>query len=418
MNEENRRGYEWRIVILLAILWGFAAMDRMAITYLFPQIVPELKLSNAQVGMLTSFVALTFAIAVWSFGSISDRIGRKKVIVPAAIFFSVTSWLSGVMRSFFSLAIARGLMGIGDGGIFSPSMATIAEESTPQRRGLNLGVFICTFPLIGQGLGAIICTQLTAGIGWRWTFFIVGIPGMIVALLLLKVMREPPSIIQRRKTLASGEKPVRIPLSTVLKYRNIWLCTIMGSLFLSFVFVLAAFAPLYLTKNHGLDIKTVGFVMSGIGAGGVLGLIIMPWISDYLGRKPILVICMFSAGIGVSVFASVGNQPILLFAIIFFTFFLSGGSTPIVFGSLPSESVPREVIGTAIGIPTAIGEFCGGMAMPTIAGFLADKYSLVAPFYLAIIAPIVGGFVALLTIETAPRVLSKRITNQNIPGLA
>lgn len=418
MNEENRRGYEWRIVILLAILWGFAAMDRMSITYLFPQIVPELKLSNTQAGMLTSAVALTYAIAVWFFGSISDRIGRKKVIVPAAIFFSVASWLTGVMRSFFSMAIIRGLMGIGDGGIFSPSMAAIAEESAPQRRGLNLGVFICTFPLIGQGLGAIISTQLAASYGWRWTFFIVGIPGMILALLLMKVMREPPSIMQRRKLLASGGKPVRIPFAEIIRYRNVWLCAIVGALFLSFVFVFGAFAPLYLAKVHGLDIKTVGFIMSAVGAGGVLGLIIMPWISDYLGRKPILVICLFSAGLGVFVFASVGNHPILLFTTIFITLFLSGGGTPIALGTVPSESVPKEVIGTAIGIITGFGELIGGMLMPAIAGLLADKYSLTVALYLAVIGPITGGLLAFFTIETAPRVLSKRIAKQNIPGLA
>lgn len=408
MNQHAKIGYEWKILILLAMIWGISALDRMAITFLFPQIVPELKLSNAQAGMLTSVLALTYSMSVWSFGSVSDRIGRKLVLVPAAFFFSLMSWLGGVMKSFFPLAVARGLMGIGDGAIYSPGMATIAEESAPERRGLSLGLFICTFPLIGQGLGAIICTQLADSMGWRWTFFIVGIPGMILAVLLLKVMREPPSIIQRKKLIASGQKPAKVPLSEVLKYRNIWLCIIIGSLFLSYVFVFAAFAPLYLTEVHGLDIKKVGYIMSAVGAGGVLGLPIMPWISDHIGRKPILIFSMFAASLGVFAFVYVGNQPVMMFTTIFFTYALAGGCTPLALGTVPSESVPKEVIGTAIGIPTAVGELFGAMAMPTIAGFLGDKYGLTAPLYLAIIAPFVAGFVGFLMIETAPRVLSKK----------
>ena len=186
MNQGNSPGYEWKIVILLSLLWGIAGLDRMVIAYLFPQIVPDLGLSNTQAGMLTSILSLMFALAVWFSGGLYDRFGPKMILIPATFFFSAMSWIGGIMNKFFTMAIARGLMGLGEGAIYTPSMAIIAEESAPHRRGLNFGIFVCAFPFIGQGLGAIISTQLAASYGWRWTFFLVGIPGMILALLLMK----------------------------------------------------------------------------------------------------------------------------------------------------------------------------------------------------------------------------------------
>ena len=83
--------YEWRIVILLALLGGVFMLNRLTIVYLFPFIIPEFKISYAQAGGLTSVLAITSAIAIWFFGWISDRIGRKIILIPATLFFSLMS---------------------------------------------------------------------------------------------------------------------------------------------------------------------------------------------------------------------------------------------------------------------------------------------------------------------------------------
>lgn len=185
MLDQNRpKSYEWKIVILLAILWGTVGLDRLVIVYLFPILIPEFGLNNAQAGALTSVLAMTWAGSAWVLGSVSDRYGRKKVLLPAVVFFSLMSWLTGVAKSYGSLMAIRGLMGVGEGAVFSTSVATVAEESTPTKRGLNLGIHQSCFPLVGIGLGAIISTQLAQSFGWRPVFFIVGIPGLVLALFI------------------------------------------------------------------------------------------------------------------------------------------------------------------------------------------------------------------------------------------
>ncbi len=158
MANKERPRYEWGIVILLALLGGIVMMNRLAIVYLFLYIIPEFKISYAQAGGLTSILAITSALAIWFFGGLSDRYGRKMILIPAILFFSLMLWFSAATHNVFQMFLARGLMGIGLGAVIPAAIATIAVESTPSRRGLNFGLQQALAPLISIGIGAILVT--------------------------------------------------------------------------------------------------------------------------------------------------------------------------------------------------------------------------------------------------------------------
>jgi len=104
IDRKERAYYELGIVTLLALLWGLVMMNRLAIVYLFPFIVPEFKISYAHAGGLASILAITSAFGIWFFGGVSDRIGRKIILIPGTIFFSIMSWFSGLTcRECFTL---------------------------------------------------------------------------------------------------------------------------------------------------------------------------------------------------------------------------------------------------------------------------------------------------------------------------
>src|SRR5256885_3271430 len=103
--------YELGLVVLLFLTWGTVFLDRMSLLYLAPFIAPELHLSHTQVGLLISALALAWAFSGLLFGAISDRIGRRPVLVPAVFAFSILAWVSGVVRSFTQLFVVRALMG-------------------------------------------------------------------------------------------------------------------------------------------------------------------------------------------------------------------------------------------------------------------------------------------------------------------
>lgn len=402
------KGYENWLVVIFAFVSGITMLDRTAISYLFPIIVPELQLQMWQVGAITSALSIAWAISGWVFGSVSDYKGRRTVLLPAIFILSVVSWVTGVASSFVQLVAARAAMGAAEGPVPPVSMAVMAEESTPTRRAFNMGAQSAMGPLLALAVGPILTVQLASTVGWRWSFFIIGIPGLIVGLILWKFLKEPPSIIQRRMAKAKGEDlNLKVKYGDVLRYRNVLIALVFSVLKFNYVFVFAAFGMLYLTNVLKLSMVDAGMAMAGMGLGGSIGIVVLPAISDYVGRRPVIAASCLVAGLSLIGFASVGANPALLFVCLF----LGGSSYGMInlgAGTVPAESVPFRFAATAVAIPITAGEILGSTVMPTIAGGLADMYGLTITMYVAAIGAILAAFVALLFTETAPRLVAKR----------
>lgn len=388
--------YEWKMVWLLAVLFGIVGLDRLVVVYLFPILIPELGLSNTQAGAIASVLALTWALSTYFLGGISDRHGRKRVLIYSGIFFSLMTWMTGAVKSFGGMLAVRGLLGVGEGGVFSASVATLAQISTPKRRGLNMGIHQAFFPLLGIGLGPIIATQLSLYMRWEWVFFLLGIPGLILTLMLARIMREP------RTVAPEPDAANRASIAGVLKFRNIWVTTVIGSLFQTGLFVFSTFVALYLTQIVGLSLSTAGLIVSGWGFGGFLGMIAVPALSDRWGRKPILVACATLYGVLMLAFALSHAGPLVMFSILFCAGIFGFGIAPLFLAVIPSESVPPTMTGAAVGVPTGVSELVGGVLMPVVAGGLADVYGLAVPMMVVGVVSLAAAFAGLFLIETAP----------------
>ena len=400
-NRGDNTAYEWKMVILLAILFGIVGLDRLVIVYLFPVLMPELKLNNAQAGAIASILALTWAISTWVLGSLSDKLGRKPVLIGSAVFFSLMTSFTGVAKTFTGMLAVRALLGIGEGGVFSASAAKIDEISPPSRRGLNLGIHQSFFPLLGIGLGPIIATQLVLHMHWEWVFFVLGIPGLILALLIAKGMRRTEISHSLSARSTGGRSP-----SAVLKYRNIWLTTIIASLFQTGLFVFSTFVSLYLTKVSGLPLDTAGLIISGWGFGGFLGMIAVPALSDRLGRRPLLVIAAACYGTLMLSFVLIPAGPPIKFLNLFAAGFFGFGIAPLFLAVIPCESVPSHLTGSAVGVPTGVSELIGGVVMPIVAGGLADRFGLTYPMLIVGVVSLICAAIGLLLAETSPYALS------------
>ena len=408
MAQSKKFNYEWGIVILLALLGGIFMMNRLAIVYLFPLIIPEFKISYAQAGALTSILGIVTAFAIWFFGGVSDRIGRKIILIPSTIFFSLMSWFSGITYSFLQMVLARGVMGIGLGGVLPASIATVALESTPTRRGLNFGLQQALSPLVSIGIGAILVTQLTKIMSWRMVFFVVGIPGLVISLVLYFYMREPQSVSLGSLGVKGNPSPGgagRPGFFTPLKYRNVLVSSIVSFLMMCCLFVFATFSIIYLTKELHLSISDAGIVISFFGFAGFFGCILLPLLSDHVGRKPIIIPSLFVTGLCFWGFILSGSNFLFLVLLISIAGFAIGGITPIALSALTTESVPPYLAATASGIPASIGEIFGSALMPFLAGYLCDLYGLKIALYFSAVGPLIAGFVGLFYKETAPKII-------------
>src|SRR5579872_2714243 len=187
------RAYEWRAVTLLGLGFGLVGLDRWIIAPLFPFIMKDLHLTYQDLGNLIGILGICWGFFAVLMGGVSDRVGRRKVLIPAILCFSILSGLSGVVSGLAGLIIVRAIMGMMEGSYCPTSFAATNEASEPTRRGFNQGLQQCTFALFGLGFGPIVATQLLRIVPtWRWVFFVVAIPGLILGVLMFWVIRDLP----------------------------------------------------------------------------------------------------------------------------------------------------------------------------------------------------------------------------------
>jgi predicted MFS family arabinose efflux permease len=376
---DSSRRYENTLVAILFCTWGTVFLDRMAPLYVAPYFAVEFHLRNAQIGTLASVLAITWAGSTLIFGALSDRVGRKPVLVPAVFAFSLLSWLSGLAGSFHQLLWIRALMGVAEGPTWSIMTALIEESSPPHRRGRNIGFVVSAAALVGLAAAPVLTTQVAARWGWRSAFFVAGIPGLLMGTLIWKFVKEPT-----RDAVTPQPRPSFTAYFSLMRYPNIWLCCLGATGFMCWLFVLNVFAPLYITEIARQPATTAGLLLGATGLGSFFLGFLLPSLSDRLGRKPVLLLmAAMSAAVPLAFLVpALYVYPLILAAVVFVT--NSGqGIASLVMVLIPTESVPAQFRATSIGLVTLVGELIGATAAPIVAGTLAEKYGLALTMWMA-----------------------------------
>jgi predicted MFS family arabinose efflux permease len=398
--------YEWKSVTLLALGFGLVGLDRWLIAPLFPSIMRDLHLTAQDVGNCIGILGLSWGVFAALMGGISDKVGRRKVLIPAILAFSLLSGFSGVAGGLASLLAIRALMGVAEGSFCPTSFAATADASHPKRRGFNLGLQQSGFALFGLALSPIIATQLLNVVSWRWVFALVSIPGLILGLLMYRVIREPKP---EAPVQAAIEKPAQKGhWRDVFKSRNIPVAMVALFCAMTGVFVLGAMLPLYLTEFLSLDTQRMGVVVSAIGFGGFVGQFGLPGLSDIVGRRLASIVGFVGTAVMLYVFRGLGAQPYALFVVLFVASFFTLGLVSLLSGPVATEAAPHGMVSTAIGIVVGAGEIFGGGIAPALAGFVATHFGIQNILWLPICAVILGVGVSLLLEETAPAKARRR----------
>ena len=393
--------YEFKAVLVMSLAFGLVGLDRFILLPLLPSISKDLGLNFTQGNSLVSALAVAWGVSALFAGNLSDRIGRRSVLVPSVVLFSLLSVFSGLAGALTSLLLIRALMGVFEGPVASTGVAVTVEASHPKRRGMNNGFFQCSISFFGLAVAPILATQLLEHTSWRNVFYIVGIPGLIIAAFLWMIIREPSAAPTANS--AAGQAP-RAPFWSMFKHRNIPLAVVSLLCAMCGIFVISAMMSNYLTGYLKLPNTEMGFVSSAIGFGGVIGQLGVLTVSDYIGRRPSTLICFVVAAISLYLFMQLGaDQPTMLFVTLFFASLFNFGALAILAGPIPAEAAPAGLVASAAGVVIGAGEIFGGGVAPVIAGWLADTYSLKHALYLALGGQIVGIVFAVFLHETAPR---------------
>ncbi|MDI3250478.1 Hexuronate transporter [Pseudomonas fluorescens] len=402
-HKNNKASYENTLLCVLFLTFGLVFFDRLALSFLFPFMAEDLQLSNSHLGMLSSVLALAWAVSGTLIGAWSDRRGvRKPLLIAAVILFSLCSALSGLVSGFLSLLLFRGLMGLAEGPILPLSQSMMVEASSPHRRGLNMGLLQGSAAgLFGAVIGPPVLIALAEAYGWRHAFIVSLLPGLLIAWLIWRYVRQDAP----RRAQVSNAKPSANRLE-LLKSRNIVLCTLISCVFLTWFVILISFTPTFLVSVRGYSAPSMGAIMSCLGAAWVVWGFVVPSISDRIGRRPTLVLFSLIAAC-CPIALLYAPSPMVLGVLMVLTYTGLGCFT-LFMSTIPAETVPREVMATALGMIMGVGELVGGFVAPTVAGFAADQFGLSIVMWISCGGALLAAGLSLLLKETAPSVLQRR----------
>ncbi|QBQ98747.1 MFS transporter [Paraburkholderia pallida] len=394
------KSYENRLLIVLTFTFGFVFLDRTAMTLLAPFVARELSLNNLQIGLLASGLSAAWAISGYGFGRLCDRRGNYRlVLVLAMVVFSLCSFISGLATTFVVLLLSRVLMGVAEGPVLPISQTLMADASSESRRGFNMGL-MQTFgsSVLGVFIAPIVLIPLASHWGWREAFFVAGLPGLICALVTWRIARDPA----RRPAADAAAGQETLNLRVMMRHRNIVLCMALASLLLGTFSLAFVFLPVYFSSVLHMPSTEVGVMMSMIGLSAAVSGLVVPAISDRVGRKPVMLVTGAISLLMPFSVVYLWQTPVAM-AVTLFVGSLVSALGPLLIATVPAETLREGRVAAAIGLVLGTGEIVGGVLAPLLGGALADRVGLIAVPCLQAVFMIIALLLMLMVEETAPR---------------
>lgn len=271
---------------ILVIVYTFNFIDRQILAILLPAIKAEFAVDDKVLGFLAGpAFAILYATLGIPIAFLADRSNRRNLIALALAIWSGMTALSGVASNIFQLVLARIGVGIGEAGCSPPAHSMIADYYPPERRSTAMGLYTL-------GISAGIMIAYLAGgwvaenIGWRVAFFIVGVPGLVLAVVVRFTVDEPVRGISESRT-DSGNRPGIVGVSRFLVSRKSFLHMAAGAGLASFSgYAVLSFYPSFLVRSHAMSLSEVGVYLGLIlGIAGGIGFAGGGYLADKIGQK-------------------------------------------------------------------------------------------------------------------------------------
>lgn len=291
MNLQDPPRVNWRThlsLALLALVYIFAYIDRQVIAILIEPIKSEFGASDSQIGLLTGLAfGLLYAALGVPVGKLADRYNRRAIVAVACGLWSLATIACGFAGHFWQLLLARMSVAVGEAGGMAPSISLVSDLYPPKQRSLMISLFMMG-PHFGVLIGLALGGWIAQHYGWRATFIWFGAPGLLLAVLVFWLVREP-----RRGGFESAAAVAQMQLQPA---ESLWtqvrrLLAITAFRRLAFAcglagvagYAYAVWTPSFLVRTHGMSIAQAGLlfgVASGVGA--VAGALSSGWLCDRL----------------------------------------------------------------------------------------------------------------------------------------
>lgn len=373
------KGYTQYVLGVLVVVYVFNFVDRQILAILAEPIKLELGLSDTQLGLLSGVAfGIFYATLGIPIARLADRYSRVNIISICLGIWSLFTALSGAAQNFWHLLVARIGVGVGEAGGSPPSHSLIADYFPIDMRASALGIYALGIP-VGILFGNLAGGWINEFFGWRYAFLVVGIPGILLAILLKMTVDEPP------RGYSEGKKPKIEHVSFLEVLRTMWNFKSfrhlsLGAATQAFVgYGAIAWMPPFLIRTHDMSTGEVGTALGLIiGIAGGVGTFAGGFIADSLGKNDqrwymwipgigFLVAVPFSLGVYLvdSLWMALAFYIIPAFAVNLYT-----GPT---FGMTQSMA-PLAMRSAASALLLFIINIIGLVLGPTTVGFLSDMF--------------------------------------------
>jgi sugar phosphate permease len=396
----------WWICFFLFLTWLMSYIDRSLMPMALPFIGQEFHLSPTVMGAVISAFFVGYASMQIPGGMIADKIGPRNSITLGVAFWSGFSLLTGMATSLATLMGIRVCFGLGEGLHPAAAFKALSAWFPPSERSRANG-FVMSSNALGPMIAPILFASLMNAFGWRTAFYIISVPGFVIALGAYWLLRDRPADHPRVSAeelveIGNDERTQRkIPFSELLQYPVLWKLFVIYFLWDTTWWGFGAWLPSYLFKVRGFSIAHTGLVTALPYGAGFLGVIVAGWIADRTGmRRAVLAVVL----VGIAVFmALIATAPNVTTAVIFLTaagFFLPAVHGP--FWAIPMDLLPSRVMGYAAGFLNTGGQIAGIISPIAIGALIQWTGSYYAGFiFMAIAATIAALLVATLERQSA-----------------
>ncbi len=270
---------------ILTIVYAFNFIDRQILVILQPLIKEDLNLSDTQLGLLSGIAfAAFYTILGIPIARLADKTNRRNIIAISLTVWSAMTALSGLAQNYVQLLLARLGVGVGEAGGSPPAHSMISDMFPPKRRATALAIYSAGLYL-GVVLGYSFGGYLGVTYGWRTTFFIVGLPGVLLAAILWLTVKEP---LRGQYDAKSDEAPPSFwdTMDYVLKLKS-FMFIAFGCALSAFVsYGVSNFMPSFLIRYHGISLTYIGITLGLVGGGaGIIGTFLGGYLTDKIGTK-------------------------------------------------------------------------------------------------------------------------------------
>jgi MFS family permease len=299
----KRYNYEWYVVFICMLAYVFSFIDRQVLALMIEPIKRDLHLSDTQFSLLHGFAfSLFYAVMGMPLAYLSDRFARPRIIATGIALWSVATAACGVSQSFVHMFMSRMSVGVGEAALSPGTYSMLADMFPKSKLGRAVGVYSLG-SFIGGGIAFLVGGYVIALLkhadafalpvigdvrAWQITFFIVGLPGLLIALLFALTVRDPA----RRGLAQDGTGRVkRVSMADSLRFvgahRKTFFCHYIGfSFYAMTLYCLMGWSPAFYMRHFGLSPVNVGYTLGTVMlVANTAGVFCGGWLSDWLLRR-------------------------------------------------------------------------------------------------------------------------------------